>query len=401
MPESLPQPILIVDSDEQSINHISSGLKDKGFLVITAPDGYDGYVRAKNEAPKVIIVNDLLPYVSGFKLSKLIKSDDRHTDTKIIIMSNTTGPAIDKMFKQSNADNMIEKPFQLKDIITLLEKIMRISNMIAKELYPFMQIYAVIIGLVVGSFLNVIIYRLPNNKSIIKPRSKCNGCGKQIAWYDNIPVLSYIALLAKCRNCKSPISIRYPLVEFICGMMALMLLNIYGPSYEFLVVVLLCFMLIAITFIDVDHFVIPNEFIIFGFIISIISHTFNLLPISIMDGIYGFLTFGGTLFIMGAMGTFIFKKEAMGFGDVKLGFVLGSFLGSELSLLALFLSFVFGGFMSLILLIAKEVSDDHMVPFGPAIAAGTLLTILTKTVGGGNYIINWYFTNMWNGEYFF
>ena len=150
-----------------------------------------------------------------------------------------------------------------------------------------------------------IIYRLPNNKSIIKPRSKCNGCGKQIAWYDNIPVLSYIALLAKCRNCKSPISIRYPLVEFICGMMALMLLNIYGPSYEFLVVVLLCFMLIAITFIDVDHFVIPNEFIIFGFIISIISHTFNLLPISIIDGIYGFLTFGGTLFIMGAMGTFI------------------------------------------------------------------------------------------------
>ena len=141
--------------------------------------------------------------------------------------------------------------------------------MIAKELYPFMQVYAVIIGLVVGSFLNVIIYRLPNNKSIIKPRSKCNGCGKQIAWYDNIPVLSYIALLAKCRNCKSLISIRYPLVEFICGMMALMLLNIYGPSYEFLVVVLLCFMLIAITFIDVDHFVIPNEFIIFGFIISI------------------------------------------------------------------------------------------------------------------------------------
>ena len=104
MPESLPQPILIVDSDEQSINHISSGLKDKGFLVITAPDGYDGYVRARNEAPKVIIVNDLLPYVSGFKLSKLIKSDDRHTDTKIVIMTNTTGPAIDKMFKYIDKD---------------------------------------------------------------------------------------------------------------------------------------------------------------------------------------------------------------------------------------------------------------------------------------------------------
>jgi|TARA_B110000914_G_scaffold57286_1_gene49685 two-component system alkaline phosphatase synthesis response regulator PhoP len=121
MPEQLPQPILIVDSDEQSIDHISSGLKEKGYLVITAPDGYDGYVRARNEAPNVIIVNDLLPYVSGFKLAKLIKSDDRHSETKVIIMSNTTGPAIDKMFKQSNADNMIEKPFQLKDIIALLE----------------------------------------------------------------------------------------------------------------------------------------------------------------------------------------------------------------------------------------------------------------------------------------
>ena len=122
MPETLPQPILIVDSDEQSIDHISSGLKDKGYLVITAPDGYDGYVRARNEAPKVIIVNDLLPYISGFKLAKLIKSDDRHNETRIIIMSNTTGPAIDKMFKQSSADNIIEKPFQLKDIILLLEK---------------------------------------------------------------------------------------------------------------------------------------------------------------------------------------------------------------------------------------------------------------------------------------
>ena len=89
--------------------------------MITAPDGYDGYVRAKIESPKVIIANDLLPYVSGFKLSKLIKCDDRHEDTKIIIMSNSTGPTIDKMFKQSSADKMLEKPFQLKDIMQLLE----------------------------------------------------------------------------------------------------------------------------------------------------------------------------------------------------------------------------------------------------------------------------------------
>ena len=111
--------------------------------------------------------------------------------------------------------------------------------------------------------------------------------------------------------------------------------------------------------------------------------------------------FGGTLFIMGAIGTWAFRKEALGFGDIKLGLVLGSFLGTELSLLALFLSFIFAACMSIILLLAKEVGEDHMIPFGPSIATGTLLTILTKTVGGGNHIINWYFTNMWTGEYFF
>ena len=122
MSESLPQPILVVDSDEQSIDHIASGLKESGYLVITAPDGYDGYVRARNEGPNVIIANDLLPYVSGYKLSKLIKSDDRHRETKIIIMSSSSGVAIDKMFKQSGADSMLEKPFQLKDIIKLIKE---------------------------------------------------------------------------------------------------------------------------------------------------------------------------------------------------------------------------------------------------------------------------------------
>ena len=122
MSESLPQPILVVDSDEQSIDHIASGLKESGYLVITAPDGYDGYVRARNEGPNIIIANDLLPYISGYKLSKLIKSDDRHRETKIIIMSSSSGVAIDKMFKQSGADSMLEKPFQLKDVIKLLKE---------------------------------------------------------------------------------------------------------------------------------------------------------------------------------------------------------------------------------------------------------------------------------------
>ena len=185
--------------------------------------------------------------------------------------------------------------------------------MITNEILPFLQAYALIIGLVVGSFLNVVIYIIPNHKYIVKPRSKCTGCENQIAWFDNIPIISYIILLAKCRNCKAPISIRYPLVEFICGVMTLMLLNIYGPSLEFIAVVLICYMLIAITFIDVDYFIIPNEFIIFGFVISLIAHGFNLLPLTLAQGFYGLLTFGGTLFLMRALGTFLFKKRSDGF----------------------------------------------------------------------------------------
>jgi len=121
MSELIPQSVLVVDSDEQSIDHISSGLKEKGYLIITAPDGYDGYVRARNENPNIIIANDLLPYVSGFKLSKLIKSDDRHRETKMIIMSNSKGPAIEKLFKQSGANDMLEKPFQLKDVLDIMK----------------------------------------------------------------------------------------------------------------------------------------------------------------------------------------------------------------------------------------------------------------------------------------
>ena len=97
----------------------------------------------------------------------------------------------------------------------------------------------------------------------------------------------------------------------------------------------------------------------------------------------------------------VFRKEALGFGDVKLGVVLGSFLGADQAFLALFLSFIFAALISIVLLITKEVGEDHLVPFGPSLAAGTLLTLLTRTITGSNHILNWYFTTMWTGEYFF
>ena len=120
MADSAPKSILVVDSDEQSTDHISSGLKDNGYLVITAPNGYDGYVRTCNESPRIVIANDLLPYISGYKLAKLIKSDDRYKNIIFIIMSASSGPTIEKLYSQSGADSFLEKPFQLKDIFDLI-----------------------------------------------------------------------------------------------------------------------------------------------------------------------------------------------------------------------------------------------------------------------------------------
>ncbi len=260
--------------------------------------------------------------------------------------------------------------------------------------YPLIQVYSFIIGISVGSFLNVMIYRIPNNKSIIRPRSKCTNCSNPINWYDNIPIFSFLILRGKCRHCDTVINIRYPLIELIGGLLALLFLDIYGLTFQFGLFLLLSYMLIAITFIDIDHYIIPNQFIIFGMIAGIGAHVLRLLPISMIDGIYGLLFFGGTLFMTGIIGSWLLKKEAMGFGDVKLAVILGVFLGFELSVLSLFLSFIFAAFMSIILLMLKKVGKDNRVPFGPSIAAGTLLTLLTRTPGGGNHIINWYFTNM-------
>ena len=263
-----------------------------------------------------------------------------------------------------------------------------------EDFYPLIQVYSFITGLSIGSFLNVIIYRVPNNKSIIRPRSKCPNCSNLINWYDNIPILSFLILHGKCRHCSTSINIRYPIIELIGGLLALLFLDIYGLTFQFGLLLVLSYMLIAITFIDIDHYIIPNQFIIFGIITAITSHVFKLLPISMIDGIYGLLFFGGTLFITGTVGSLLLKKEAMGFGDVKLAVILGAFLGLELSVLSMFLSIIFAALMSIILLMLKKVGEDNRVPFGPSIAAGTLLTLLTRTPAGGNHIINWYFTNM-------
>ena len=263
--------------------------------------------------------------------------------------------------------------------------------MIATIPEPFLIMVLVFLSAIVGSFLNVIIHRVPRKSSIISPASFCPKCNQNIRPGDNIPILSYILLRGQCRYCREHISLRYPLVELLAVILTLLIYRVYGQSSEFLVFTGLAYLLIAVTFIDIDHFIIPNGFIILGLFALVPALFLDWLPIQWGDGVNGSLCFAGFLFTMGVIGQFILKKESIGFGDVKLGLILGGFLGLELSVLALYLSFVTAAIIVITMLARGNAQRGMKIPFGPYLAAGTLAALLTNMPSGGNMIINWYF----------
>jgi len=266
--------------------------------------------------------------------------------------------------------------------------------MIAAMPEPFLILVLVFLSASVGSFLNVIIHRVPSKSSIIRPISFCPKCNQNIRPGDNIPILSYILLRGQCRYCREHISLRYPLVEALAVILTLLIYRVYGQSSEFLVFTGLAYLLIAVTFIDIDHFIIPNGFIILGLLVLAPALFLGWLPMHWGDGVNGSLCFAGFLFAMGVIGQFILKKESIGFGDVKLGLILGGFLGMELSVLALYLSFVSSAFIVITTIARGKARRGAKIPFGPYLAIGTLATLLTNLPGGGNMIINWYFRTM-------
>ena len=259
---------------------------------------------------------------------------------------------------------------------------------------PFLLLILITISASIGSFLSVIIHRVPSGNSIMKPASHCPKCREKIKFSDNIPILGYILLRGQCRYCREHISLRYPLVEALAVILTLLIYRVYGQSSAFLLYTGLAYLLIAITFIDIDYFIIPNGFIVIGLIVLLPTQALGWLPMHWGDGINGSLCFAGFLFAMGIIGQFILKKESIGFGDVKLGLILGGFLGMELSVLALYLSFVSSAFIVITTIARGNAGRGTKIPFGPYLAIGTLATLLTNLPGGGNMIINWYFRTM-------
>ena len=251
-----------------------------------------------------------------------------------------------------------------------------------------------IFGAAFGSFLNVVIYRVPLRMSIIAPRSHCFSCKTPIRFKDNIPILGYLLLGGKCRDCGVSYSSRYPLIEFLTGLITLVLGMRYGLSNYFIIFTLLSYCLVAIAFIDLDHMIIPNGFILLGLGGIVFIYFNDLLLIDWQDGATGALIFGGFLFIIGVLGEFILRKESIGLGDVKLGLVLGGILGAKLSIVALYLSFACAALSIMILMGLKKINTSNKIPFGPYLSLGTFFTLMTSTSSGENAIVNWYFRTM-------
>lgn len=258
----------------------------------------------------------------------------------------------------------------------------------------YIIILAFLFGTMVGSFLNVVIYRVPKKMSIVTPPSHCFKCKKRIPFYYNIPIVGYFILNGKCGQCGDQFPSRYAFVELTTGILTIIIYLIFGVNLPSLIYLCLTYLLVAVTFVDIDHFIIPNGFIIFGLLVLGAAIAFDLLKMDWHYALSGSFVFAGFLFGIGLIGQFILKKESIGFGDVKLGLVLGGFLGVEYSILALYLSFAISAISVLFMYLGKMKVKDTKIPFGPYLAAGTLISLFTITTNGENYILNWYYSTM-------
>jgi leader peptidase (prepilin peptidase)/N-methyltransferase len=241
----------------------------------------------------------------------------------------------------------------------------------------FIYIIVFIIGSTIGSFLNVCIYRIPRNLSIIIPSSRCPSCNTPIQPWDNIPILSYIFLRGRCRECKAKISFRYPLVEFLNALLYVLILWRFGLGWFTPVYFILCSSLIVITFIDLDFQIIPDRITLPGIPIGLIAGSL-LLPDPFMrysvlgfkSSIFGFLVGGGLFYTIA-----LISKGGMGGGDIKMMAMVGSFMGWKSVLMTTFLGSLMGSIFGLFLMLFKGKGRKTKVPFGPFLAIGTIITL--------------------------
>jgi leader peptidase (prepilin peptidase)/N-methyltransferase len=250
--------------------------------------------------------------------------------------------------------------------------------------YLILSLFALITGMVVGSFLNVCICRLPKGESIVTPPSHCPQCDYRIRWYDNIPLFSYLLLRGKCRGCGVRISRQYPLVELLNGLLTLALFLRFGPTLAFLVLFLFCSALVVITFIDLEHQIIPDEISLPGIVVGFLC-SFFLQGHSWMNSLLGILLGGGSLLLVAYGYQWLTGKEGMGGGDIKLLAMMGAFLGWKSIPFIIFASSLVGSVVGITIMLIQKKDSKLAIPFGPYLAFGAVLYIFY-----GRQLIYWY-----------
>lgn len=241
------------------------------------------------------------------------------------------------------------------------------------------MILVVVAGLVVGSFLNVVVSRVPEGRSLWGPRSACPACGATIAWHDNIPLLSFAALHGRCRHCAVAISWRYPIVEAATPALFAAAWAAFGPSRDFALAALLLALLVAITAIDVERHIIPDRLTIPGTLAGFLANVATG-RVGWLDSALGIALGGGLFFAI-----ILARPDGMGGGDMKLGAMLGAFLGWKIALLAIFVAVMLGGALAVVLMAAGVRGSKDPIPFGPFLALGGAAGLFW-----GEGVIRWY-----------
>ncbi|HVA57588.1 MAG: prepilin peptidase [Gemmatimonadaceae bacterium] len=264
----------------------------------------------------------------------------------------------------------------------------------------YFEIVAFVFGAVIGSFLNVCIGRWPAELSVVRPRSRCPNCGHQLAWFENIPLLSWIVLRARCRCCDEPISVQYPLVELAVGILWALCVASLGPTLTALRVAVTATTLLGVAITDAKHYLIPDGFTLFGLGFTLVmavyaSVTANPGPFAgAYDAFIGACAGAGMIAIVGWLGELVFKKEAMGMGDMTLMAFVGAAVGPERAILTVFVGSAIGAVAFLLvvypvawltrgrravqaeLALGTPAFEPPLVPFGVFLAPAAVVTLL-------------------------
>jgi leader peptidase (prepilin peptidase)/N-methyltransferase len=236
---------------------------------------------------------------------------------------------------------------------------------------PLVVAYIAVVGSVFGSFLNVCIVRLPARQSLFLPRSKCVSCGRQLSWYENFPVLSYVALRGRCRTCRARISILYPLVELATGLIWAGAYLYYDSLWQGLSAAIFGTLLLGIAVTDAREYIIPDEFSLGGLIIGLALSFAPGAPSPLWSLLGAALCFA-LMYGVAVVGEWAFKKPALGGGDIKMMAMVGAFLGPLYSLLTIFV----GSFVGAIIFGPIGLKTGKLVPFGVFLAIGAIIVLI-------------------------